>query len=941
MSLRTIPEIKVGSFAPGTCLNAYIYNANVTVGVGGEPTKVTLNLVNESGLYNVDKSILSATVPYTIQIGSLKFKSMYLTSYEFKQSVGEKTVDLTFTDASIILDKIYVLLLNKEASPWNMGSYRGTWNFGNNRIQRQYRFPLVCSSSCERTNFPPFNSKGLAYNPWQVTDPPENKFLLYPNEPYGNNRSGLEAIWTHYADKAMVTNANLINGGSIIIGEEQFVSNECALPDVSYTFNELLAVMSMIGITVDGLHDRGKPDLRQRYTGSLRSVLNSWAGLYGFSVVWDFGTNKIKAIDLFTPQTNMDAIHSAISNIKDDGNGVAITDIQRSATLEGTYNQDSVSVFLKPSKVRNNDRKFNGRTAWRPLTINNFIPFVENSAQWYYTTGGRNKQELIISSILAKYNPAARTLYNYYLMATKTNDFTNGSDVYGKVLGLNIKGKLNDEQKGDLLSYCMSMNNRVANQEKYGKGGAVYIGTYSKDLEDSWIEWERKIAESIGKYYYLMKPMKDSFFCTGYEHFVQEVTCKPNSEAYNYNNQHNLPFKDLLRHPGGKVLPLVDPIAGNMLSNYSHFWVYSRNNSYGFKPEDLDGLFYNKDGEEVLKEHLPSHQVIEGQESLFLDDMLKNLFPAEVYNALSEIKLESKKPSLFFFPTRAVVQQRFDAGNLMGFGGFDWAMSFPDAQRRTAAIFMQAPGTVFNKYEWVQKNDNAEEKDCELMCDEDILQKMCACPEGDFYQAENVGLSAPFARWFIVTIPGSKLGSAVLILPSEYPYMGYISVETKTRRVVNSIKQQFGGLTNARSAMEYRVNVADITSDIDSMDDQSKIGGPVAPGGENGQIISHVAVPGFTALQTASNFHQLTNPTHSSLDPKESLSFTMAGLNFSPISSFMHVEKGLNSLSISLTDNGVQVSVGFSSKEYPNISDELRLQRIGPKLNPNSFMRTW
>ena len=100
-------------------------------------------------------------------------------------------------------------------------------------------------------------------------------------------------------------------------------------------------------------------------------------------------------------------------------------------------------------------------------------------------------------------------------------------------------------------------------------------------------------------------------------------------------------------------------------------------------------------------------------------------------------------------------------------------------------------------------------------------------------------------------------------------------------------------------------------------------------------------MPGLNKLQTAQKFHNLTNPAHSSFDPAETLSFTMAGLNFSPISNFMNVEQGLSSLSISLTESGVQVSLAFSSKQYPNVAEQMRLQRVGPKMNANAYLRTW
>jgi hypothetical protein len=941
MALRTVPQIKIGAFPQGTCLNGYIYNCDIRIGAAdGEPTTITVNLINESGAYNVSKYDLSAVVPYTISVGTVVFKSMFLTSFSFSKTVGEKTLDLTFTDSSSILDKIQVLLLNKEASPYNMNSYKGTWNVGVGQIARTYYLPMVCQSVCEDTGYAPFNATGLAYNPWklgEVTRALRQPWRMSPFEAFGNNRSGQTVLYGARVDKAMATNADLISGGSIIIGEEQFTSSQCAVPDVKYTFNELLAVLDLIGLKVKGLNDRGKPYLLERFGGSLRSVLNDWCALYGFTYAWDFSTNSIVGIDLHAPQTDIQSIHDLVNNLGDDGNGVAITNLQRTADLKGTYQQDSISSIVKPSKISSVEREFNKREAWIPFTINNFIPYVEGSLNWYHTTGGRSKNELITSAILAKYNPAARTLYNYYLMASKTNDFQNGSDIYGKVLGLSIRGKLSDSEKSDLLTFTMSLQERQKNQDKYGKDGACYLGTYSKELEDKWINWEKEIANSIGKYFYMAKPAGDTFYCSGFEHIVQTISSKPSAELYDGNNADNVPFEKLLKHPGGTILPAIDPITGK---NFNQgFWVHSRSNSYGVKDEELDNLWYDQQGGDVLKETLPSHQVLEGHAKLFLDDLIEECFP-DLYKKLEQIEDEKKLPSLFFFPVRAKVVGALDVSALQGTSGWDWVWATAPNLRQ-AAMYTPATGTIFNKHEYVAPYAGETDKSCDLWCDSDLFQQACECPEGDTFNPNFVGLTCAFSRWIRITVPGGPVGSIVIPLPSEYPFSGYVSVNSKYRKVQSAIYQHFGELTNAGGAMEYRVNINDITSDLESMAEQTNVGGPVEKGQESGQIPSFIPVPGMNTLQTAANYHTMTNTQHSSTEPVETLSFTMAGMNFNVLGKYLSVEEGMTSMSISLTDGGVQTSFSFSNKRYPAVADAFKFQRIGPRMNSNTFLRTF
>ena len=92
------------------------------------------------------------------------------------------------------------------------------------------------------------------------------------------------------------------------------------------------------------------------------------------------------------------------------------------------------------------------------MTLAHILPCCEPGVDWMKTTAGRSAKELIVSSVLAKYNVTARTLYNYWLIATKTNDFALDAEQMGKALGIKIKAKLTDAQKADILSYSMSLN---------------------------------------------------------------------------------------------------------------------------------------------------------------------------------------------------------------------------------------------------------------------------------------------------------------------------------------------------------------------------------------------------------------------------------------------------------------------------------------------------
>ena len=99
------------------------------------------------------------------------------------------------------------------------------------------------------------------------------------------------------------------------------------------------------------------------------------------------------------------------------------------------------------------------------------------------------------------------------MLALKSNNFTNVAGLDGRPLGLNLAHKLSAQEKADLLTFTMSPKDREANNKKYGSGSWCILGTYSKEREQRWIDWERGVADFIGKYYYVTADFEDQFVC--------------------------------------------------------------------------------------------------------------------------------------------------------------------------------------------------------------------------------------------------------------------------------------------------------------------------------------------------------------------------------------------------------------------------------------------
>lgn len=937
MSLRKIENIKIGEFPAGTAFGAFVYNVNINVGVNGDSTSVTVDLINEDGNYNINTSALNAVAPRSIKFGNLSssnpkdfifLKSMFLVDFSYNQGVGARTLSLKFVDGATVLDKIQVLILNKQATPLNInGNRRGLWDIG----LRSYDLPVSCNNRCPQTDAPPWGPNSV--NPWPTGHLKSFGYL------HGQGRSGRSVTITRPSVFSLATNVdptNLAMGGVIIIGEEEFVSSECQIPNVSYTFGDLInVIVNFLGIPVINLSERNTP-VRESFEGSLREVLNSWCGLYGYSFAWDFATNSILGKDLINPSLpTLEPIFQLVNATKEGSTEtpVAISDIQRNFSIEGTYHQDHISNYVKPARTATHKDKITKRIFFKPFNLYSIIP--ESGFENY--TGGRTPQEFLISCILSRFNVNARTLYNYYLIANKTNHFTQNVLKYGAPIGVNVRHMLSESDKLKILTYTMSLKESEKHNKKYGIGAGVGIGTYNKELEDSWVQWERGIADFIGKYYYYPQTIKDSFFCNASQQikFIREVSTKPNAEAFakGSDQTEEFPFNKLLRHPNGVTnMNLLDD-NGNLMNS---FYLYGRNPSYGTKEQEFKDMFYHQ-GEDVLKDYLPSFADLDGNQKLFLDQPIKRCFPSAWTN-LESITDENKKAKLLFFPTIANITSVMNIGNLNGNAGWHWVYNLNNSP------FVAASGNVINKKEF-KPEEPKEEKTCEAMvCNKDLISWLCECPEGDQYDPNNVGLTNQSAQWFRVAVNKSSVGggssSMNVILPSEYPYSGYIEITQEISRTVMGIMQHFGLLNNAQGTMAYRVSSKNITSDIDALDDAGKSGVPVPNGQESGQIVSHVMVPGKGRI-AAQVYHNQTNTAHTNAVPSEKLSFTMIGLDFGAFWPYINIQNGLDSMSISLAEDGTKISVSLATKPktLPNL-DRL-LPKIETRLNSNMYHRLY
>lgn len=571
---RKIEQIKIGAQKAGEAFGGQIFSVSATIGGNGQATSLDINVVSKDGRYEIDKSNLSATKPVAISIGDdetgLVFKKMYLISYNISKSSNAKVLHLQYKDHTIFFNKVFVGQINAHGNPASLledgeeGKIRKNFEPGK---EFNIKLPLQCAP-CSKTDVDP--ETGL--KPIQVIDK------------------------TFYSDAGFVTNVHPIKGGVILLGTEEYTTNDCQLADVKYSFNELLHVLSEIGIEVKvdsdskqpTLHDRGKPHKREKHSGTLTEVLNSWCSELGFSWYWDWEEEKLAGVDNLSPQADLVSIKNKINNLNEDSN-IIVTDSDESFSLEGTYTQEGHSFVRKDARTADQSR-----TTYAGCHFVSALLYEVMGPEFF--GGGRNLDELITSASLSKFNKDLRRLYNWGIIGSKLNGNLAADNDSLEHLGINAYYKLNSDEATLIFGMDKGIGDIKSNfpgySDVYGENADIYFVNYSEDLLRRWEKWEEDVADFIGKYYVTRGLMPDGMECAPSYQVGSKITTEPKSERFSSASSSNVPWKSVLeKHPDGALSTVdaqnytVRQITGHSIINFGSA-ALARGGSYRFYQDD-------------------------------------------------------------------------------------------------------------------------------------------------------------------------------------------------------------------------------------------------------------------------------------------------------------------------------------------------------------------
>jgi len=549
-----VPTINISNQKAGMAYGGVIYSSDVTVGYNAEPTQLNINAVLDTKLsksrnFLINKNNLDLTSPVNINISeSEMFRNMFLTSYSINTQVNNKVLNLTYSDGSVLLDRIFVGLIHQH---FQIDKEK-------HLVPNLVKFDVFCPQ-LEQTNTGPVCSqegttlhkdvkvmKKLA-SPTGVAGRP---YMIYPQ-----NKSN---IW---------------EGGYMVLGREEFSEVECDIKDVSYSFEDFRKALSDrkngFGINIDlsrYVYVEDANLLLRSYTGTVRDVLQNWGNDLGISYYWDFTqdfptlsiiSNADRSVDAKVEET---AAAITTLDLGQEGStsgsgasGVIINSQNEKVDLNGTFSQAFSSTFSVGPRAKNESKRKTSKIFFDCQTIESIMASGISS--------GRTPRDIKISSGLGKYSEDLRDVWNAR-KAIETH-MTSGLDAargYYRAIGFDdvvpvnyAKDSVSQALRAHVIDNAALVQMMASHQAYQGTaeeamngiidGYKIFLGVYDESLKGLSESIESEIAESfLGRHYLLGAPKSATFDFTGNSKIEETTETRPSSQYYSLNQHYKTPM---------------------------------------------------------------------------------------------------------------------------------------------------------------------------------------------------------------------------------------------------------------------------------------------------------------------------------------------------------------------------------------------------------------
>jgi len=570
-----VPTIQIGANTPGFAFGGVIYSADSQVGYSGESTKLNINVALDSQIYKnnefrrdfeISNADLNLASPVDVKFaGSNLFRNMFLSSFETSTSVEDKSLYLTYSDGSVLLDRIFVGLIHEH---FEVDRTKHT-------VPNSIEFKLKCPLN-ETHTIDTVGGKAIQYSVCSETgyafvDRKTLRFLANasgsPTRPYRVIRQNDQNIWS---------------GGFIVLGAEEFSEQKCSLADVSYSFTDLIDAARQFGIAIDLSRFPDRRDNRyfkRSYSGTLKDVLQNWGNDFGVSFYWDFTKllPTLVVVDL-TDRSIQSKFEAAIVGIDalDKGHGanmisgsdIVINSKNHTKSLDGTFAQAFSSKFNRGPGAKEKNRRRSHSIQFGCQTL--------ASLTGGGTILGRSITDFFISMTLGKFAPDLREIYNVRRAAevySKVTEDSTGTafnstsgyfnavgfiDAMGLTFGRDA-GALNS-LKAQIISGS-NLTQIIGNQTvKAADDGVVPIGPNGANYhvfcgirDDNIKEYINSVEQSIadefyGKHFVLSAPASEHFECNRFYKLLESLEVQPSATFYGGNQHYKSPMAKFIQN---------------------------------------------------------------------------------------------------------------------------------------------------------------------------------------------------------------------------------------------------------------------------------------------------------------------------------------------------------------------------------------------------------
>ena len=556
----TVPTIGISNQRSGTAFGGVIFSSDVSVGYNGEPTKLNINAALDTKMsgsrdFRINKNDLNLASPVSIKIGGVSmFYNMFLSSYNINTGVGEKTLNLTYTDGSVLLNRIYVGLIHQHFQV----------DKGKHYVPNVVGFDVNCPTlevvNVDGTDMPVCSSEGSTLykniKTYRLLASPTG----IPGKPYKVFPQSKRNLW---------------QGGWMVLGREEFTEVNCDMSDVSYGFEDLISAIqdrkNGFNIKVDRKRYTMTSDsnlLLRSYTGTLKDVIQSWANDLKISYFWDF-TQKSPTIVLSNKADKSveSLLKKCVSNIESldksgDGSdfagrtGIVINSKSESVTLDGTVSQAFSSNFNIGPRAKNTTKRKTSEISFTCQTIEDIAASTFIS--------GRKPRDVKICAGLGKYSKDLRDIWNMrkaiaihtdpeygldgaigYYNASGFSDIipVNYGENNGKASLDKIVGHLGLTQIFSSQAGKGNSNTNPLDQQNWEDDYKIFIGVYDERLKTVSSGVEEELAGGyLGKHYVFGAPKSETFEGTSSYKLHETSETRPNSTYYSLNQHFKTPM---------------------------------------------------------------------------------------------------------------------------------------------------------------------------------------------------------------------------------------------------------------------------------------------------------------------------------------------------------------------------------------------------------------